>query len=523
MIRTLGIFLLLSTFCMVQGQKNMQLIGSLPFAERINDIWGYENNQGEQYALIGSESAINIVDVTIPSNPILLFSIQGATSTWRDVKVYEDFAYVVNEENGGLLIVDLRDLPNFVLFQNITQIDSFDIRTAHNIFIDENGVGYILGSNISNQGAFMIDLNTTNRYAPTFLGLYDDQYVHDAYARGDTLYTAEINNGTFSIIDVSNKQDPIVLAREETSRSFTHNIWLSDDGNYVATTDEKPGAFVDLYDISNLNNIKLLDKYQSSPNDSLIPHNTFFKNDYLISSYYRDGLTIVDATVKDNLVEVGNYDTSPFPSAAGYEGNWGVYPYLSSGNLLVSDREEGLFILNANYVRAAYLSGNVFDTLNNFPVSDAIIEVIGTDYEKYSAFNGDYAIGVVDSGYYDIRMNHPKCRTIIASNVLLETGVEKILNFETSCDFATGISHLDEDNRIKVFNNTTSQSIRFEIVSSSLLKTVIIYDLMGKELRRIAVDSYDTTLIIADNLPRGIYISNFVFEDKELSKKFVKY
>ena len=523
MIRINILILCIISIFLVEGQVNMQYLGNLPFANKINDIWAYSPAIGEEYALIGSETSLYIVDVSNPSSPNLLFEIQGDTSVWRDVKTFEDHAYVVNEQGGGLLIVDLSNLPTSAPFQYITQIDTFDYQTAHNIFIDENGVGYLLGSNISNQGAFMIDLSGPNPFAPAFLGLYDDQYVHDAYARGDTLYTAEINNGTFSVVDVSDKQNPVVLARKTTSRAYTHNCWLSDDGKYLITSDEKPGAFIDIYDISNLNNIKLLDQYQSSPGDSVIPHNTFFLGDYILTSYYRDGVSLVAATIKDNIVEVGSYDTSPFSSDQGFEGTWGVYPYLPSGNILVSDREEGLFILAPSYQRASYLSGTVFDTLNNAVVSNAQIEFIGTDYLKYSSFNGSYKIGVKDSAFYDLRMTHPNCQTVIESGLLMETAIEKILNIETNCDFTTGIQDHQEDFNIYVYADPHEDYLEVRLSSPSILQHLEIFDINGKSMYALELNTKHLSLKHHQKLASGIYIIQFEFEDEKRSKKFIRY
>lgn len=506
----------------LSAQKNIDLLGHLPTTTKINDIWGYTDSTGNEYALVGSEISLYIIDVTIPQNPSLLFEIEGDTSVWRDVKTYKDFAYVTNEDNGGLLIVDLRQLPNSAPFQYVTQFDSFNYQTAHNIFIDENGVAYLLGSNISNQGAFMLDLNTSNRFAPEFLGLYDDQYVHDAYVRGDIMYTSEIGNGTFSVVDVSNKQQPIILARQSTSRVYTHNCWLSDDGQYLATTDEKPGAFIDMYDISDLNNIQLLDQYQNSPGDSAIPHNTFFLGDYLFTSYYRNGLTLVDASLKNNLVEIGRYDTSPFSSDDGFEGNWGVYPYLPSGNIIASDREEGLFILSPTYTRAAYLNGTVFDTLNNVPVSDAQIEVLGESHLKYSRFNGSYNIGVADSGFYDIRMSHPQCQTVIETNVDLETGIEKILNFDTNCDFTTTIRDINEENRILVQQLSDENTVLITFSGLAKATRIQILSIHGQVVDEWSMNDNKIAIKMHDKLASGIYFVAVQLADEQILKSFIK-
>ncbi|MCB0510659.1 MAG: choice-of-anchor B family protein, partial [Bacteroidetes bacterium] len=498
-------------------------LGYLPFDAKVNDIWAYRAADNKEYALVGSEISLYVVDISNPSQATLLFEIPGDTSIWRDVKTYQDFAYVVNETGGGLLIADLSHLPDSLPYNYVSQIDNYDFQTAHNIFIDENGVAYLLGSNIGNKGAFMINVNSPNPYQPEFLGIYDELYVHDAYARGDTLYTAEISNGTFSIIDVSNKALPVVLARQTSSRAFTHNIWLSDDGSYLITTDEKAGAFVDIYDSQDLNNIQLLDQYQTMPGDSAIPHNCFFLGDYIFTSYYRNGLTLVDAHEKDNLVEIGAYDSSPFHSEAGFQGNWGVYPYLESGHIIMSDREEGLFILNANYARASYLSGVVFDTLNMRPVADAQIQIIGENYLKYTQFDGTYKIGVADSAYYDIRMYHPNCRTIIETNVLLETAIDKLLNFETYCDFVSSISNTTKEAELSIRSNPEDNYIEIQLDGEEFLHFVHLVNLQGQVVKSVEVKANNAIIQLKEILSSGVYILNFQFDSYATSKKIIKY
>lgn len=501
-MRLILLFLLSIATLKSTAQKNFDLLHYLDFNPILNDIWGYTDTAGNEYALIGLTTGVSIVKISNPDTTLLIHHVPGDSSLWRDIKVYNNYGYAVNEDGGGLLIMNFTQLPNILTYQYITQIDSFTFETAHNIFIDENGIAYLLGSNIANQGAFMIDLNTSNRFLPQYVGMYNDQYVHDAYARGDTLYTAEINNGTFSIVDVSNKSNPVVLARKTTGANFTHNIWLSNDGKYLITTDEKPNAYVEMYDISNLNNIKLIDKYRSSPGYNVIPHNAHFKNNYIFTSYYRDGLRLVDATLKHNLVEVGYYDSSPFTAAEGYEGNWGVYPYFNSGKIIISDREEGLFVLQPHYTRAAYLTGNVFDTLNNIPLSNATIEIIGTSFAKETLYNGTYNIGTADSGYYDIRVSKAGCSTVIKSNIPLETAIEKVLNFETKC-INTGIIEPSNANLKSYFLPNGNLIIDYN--GTENIQTVKILNALGQTLKQIPINSKQFTVESTNNFTQGIY------------------
>ena len=67
-------------------------------------------------------------------------------------------------------------------------------------------------------------------------------------------------------------------------------------------------------------------------------------------AHYKRGLVIFDSTTPTALTEIGSFDTYQSPSAnsAGTDGVWGVYPFLPSGTLLVSDIENGLFMLKKN-------------------------------------------------------------------------------------------------------------------------------------------------------------------------------
>lgn len=519
-MKKLLLYILIISTGNIFSQKNVQFLGNLQYTQKISDIWGFEDSSGNEYALVGGNNGVSIVDVSDPTNPIELFFVEGDTSIWRDIKTYQNFAYVTNETGGGLMIIDLSNLPNNINYQNWT-VGTHNLQKAHNLYIDEFGFAYIFGSNISNQGAFILDLNHTNKYEPPYIGMYDERYCHDGYVRNNLLYTSEIYDGDFSIIDVSDKLNPTVIARHRTSTGFTHQCWLSDDENYLITTDEKPGSYVDIYDISDYNNIEILDKYRSSPDFNVIPHNTFFLGNYIITSYYRDGVTIVDATEKNNIVEVGNYDTSPFSPADGFEGCWGVYPYLTSGNIIASDREEGLFVLKPTFKRACYLEGTIIDTSNFIPLSNMRVEIIGSEQIKYSKFDGAYNLGIADAGFYDIRFSLANCQTIIHSNIELLEGQIKNLDIETNCDFSVSINDL-EKNKIKLFPNPFNNKISIHFNNDEKLNEINIFDYKGKLLKTIKVDSHRGEIHINNKWKKGMYFINFIYNNDTIQKKIVK-
>ena len=113
------------------------------------------------------------------------------------------------------------------------------------------------------------------------------------------LWGSAVYEGYFFAIDVSNPTEPVIfndsLAFHETPNAFTHNCWISDDGKTLFTTDEKSGAYITAYDVSDLSNIQEIDRIRSSPEiATVIPHNAHVYGDFLVTSYYRDGIVIHD-------------------------------------------------------------------------------------------------------------------------------------------------------------------------------------------------------------------------------------
>ena len=272
--------------------------------------------------------------------------------------------------------------------------------TAHSLFIDENGRLYLHGTNRGNGGVIMYDL-TADPMNPVEVGAFDNWYCHDSFARGDTLYAAHIYDGFFSMVDVSDPANPVLLGTQDTPNHFSHNVWLDDSGDHLFTTDEVGSAFVGSYDVSDPGDIQWLDQLQSDPGSGTIPHNTYWLNDFLVTSYYTFGSVIYDVSRPGNMVETGNYDTSPF-SGGGFNGAWGVYPFLPSGNLIISDIEGGLYIVDPTYVQACWLEGTVTDAITTSPVNNAQVTILGPSVIDHSGLDGIYATGYHAAGTYDV-------------------------------------------------------------------------------------------------------------------------
>jgi len=396
---------------------------------------GYTDELGNEYALMGvngtdasNPGGLSVVDLSDPANPEEIFFYPGPASSWREIKVWNDHAYMTTEaESGGITIVDLSPLPQSTALTG-TLWDAPGWTTSHSLFIDENGRLYLHGSDRGQGGVIMYDL-TQDPMVPVEVGEYDQWYCHDSFARGDTLYAAHIYDGFFSIIDVSDPATPVLLGTRPTPNEFTHNTWLDDSGDHIFTTDEQANSFVGAYNVDDPTDINEVDRLQSDNGSGAIPHNTYWLNDYLVTSYYTYGVAIYDATYPDNLVEVGNYDTSPF-TGGGFNGAWGVYPFFGSQNLIISDIEGGLFILAPTYVHACWLEGNVTNAQTTAPISGATVIVQGTSAQDLTGLDGIYATGYATAGTYTVLVSAPGFLSATVNGVALVNGEVTLLDVE---------------------------------------------------------------------------------------------
>ena len=368
----------------------------------LNDVWGYVDEMGNEYALVGTSKGTSIVNVTDPTNPVEVFWLPGSTSIWRDPSSHGDYAYVTTEAEDGLLIIDLSPLPQATNLTTTlyTGPANNPWQSAHTCFVDENGYAYVFGANRGNGGVIILDV-FTNPMAPIEVGVFDNWYCHDGFVRNDTMYLSNIYDGFFSLVDVSDKANPVLLGTKTTPSSFTHNSWPSDNGQYVFTTDEISGAFIAAYDISDPTNIVEVDRIQNSPGSGIIPHNTHVMGDYLITSYYSDGVVIHDITYPYNIIKVAEYDTYEGQTIS-YDGCWGVYPFLPSGTILAADITNGLFVLGPTYQQAAYLEGIVTDQQSNLPLNDVFVKIVGDDQSDLTNSSGFYATGIFSPGIYNV-------------------------------------------------------------------------------------------------------------------------
>ena len=395
----------------------------------LNDIWGWVDSAGNEYAIVGMNDGTSIIDLSDPLSPQEVLFVPGMNSIWRDIKTYGNYAYVTTEAMNGLLIIDLSNLPdsantNTYLY---TGPSNAQWQRAHNIYIDKRGYAYIFGANRGSGGAIILDLNQ-DPTQPVEIADINNWYVHDGMVKGDTLFLANGNNSLFSVWDVSNPSNPVLLAQNPTVGFYSHNIWSSDDGNYIYTTEEDNGGHLSEFNITDLNNIDLTDKIQAEPGNNIMPHNAFYINDYIVNSYYTTGIQIFDVQSKGNIVNVGHFDTSPNFSGPGSNGCWGVYPYLPSGIIIASDIENGFFVLDPDYKRAAYLEGTITDASTNTSLSGVTVEILNSNNNTLTNVGGGFKLGTLNAGTYSVVFSHPLYQSDTINQVVLQNDSTTILN-----------------------------------------------------------------------------------------------
>ena len=466
------LILLLTAYCLLtaaysQDSLNMTKLGHLDYTAQLSNIWGYAT-EGKEYALVGTDNGMSIVDVTDPANPDEVYFKPGVGSIWREIKVFNDHAYITTEGGGGLQIVDMTPLPQNTNLSSVSFTGTtHQFTTAHTLYIDENGILYIFGSDYSEGGALIYDLNQ-NPSAPVELGVFDDYYIHDGFVRGDTLWASCVYDGFLSIVDVSDKANPTEVTTFNTPSNFTHNSWPTNNNNYLFTTDEVSNAYVASYDVSDFGNITEVDRFQHYPGSGSIPHNAHLLGNFLYVSYYKDGVVVVDVTNPDNLVESGFYDTAPTMEGDGFDGCWGVYPYLPSGNIIASDMSSGLWILGFNNTQSCFLEGVVTDFRNGNTLNGVTVEILTTSGLTATNLTGEYATGFANANTYSVQFSKGGYITQVIDNVVLTSGNTTTLDVALVPDipFAFTGQVVDDETgsgisnaAVKVYNNSFTYNL----------------------------------------------------------------
>ena len=363
--------------------NNIDLMSWIPLSQlgnpgNGNDIWGWEDPQtGDLYAILGLDTGTAFIRVSDPENPIILGYLPTHTSAslWRDIKTYQNHAFIVSEAGGhGMQVFDLNQLrnlngPNPVTFSETAHYGLFG--NSHNIVINEQtGFAYAVGCDDCSGGLHMINIQDPSN--PTYAGCYsDDGYTHDSqcviYNGSDDEYVGrEIcfssNEDTVTITDVTNKNNPTTISiNGYQGAQYTHQGWLTEDHKYFLCNDELDEYYdgvntsTYIWDVTSLENPVLINVHDhGTPN---IDHNLYIEDNYVYQSHYTAGLRIHDiSNISDGqMEEVAFFDIHPENNSVSFDGTWSNYPFFDNNIIIVSGigdngntESGGLFVLEFN-------------------------------------------------------------------------------------------------------------------------------------------------------------------------------
>ncbi|MBL7922901.1 MAG: hypothetical protein JNL88_01750, partial [Bacteroidia bacterium] len=161
------------------AQLNVSFRSNLTYpSDVLSNIGGYVDSAGNEYALVGYESGLSIVDVSDPANPFIAFSVPGTNSNWREVKTWQNYAYVTTEGCcNGLQIVNLGYLPDSIQYKYWTGNGAISgqLETIHALHVDE-AHAYLYGSNLFNGAALIVNL--ADPWNPDYKGHTPGSYIH---------------------------------------------------------------------------------------------------------------------------------------------------------------------------------------------------------------------------------------------------------------------------------------------------------------------------------------------------------
>lgn len=428
-----------------QISQNIQLMAHVqgPSGMLYNDIWGYVDSLGNEFAVIGGRTAIFIYNVNDCANPQnILTYYDGSNTVWRDFKTYRHYIYATGDGigfNKGLQIINMNTSPPTVT--NFTT----HFQKAHNIFIDEpNGRLYVVGSNTVNRGLIIYDLNS-NPANPTMIKSVRldtlinsslNTYVHDVYVEDNIAYCSTNNSG-YSVWDVSDVNNIQLIDFNTGNSGYNHSSWKHPYEEYYYVAYEVPFGIPirifkrignDFQYITEFNNPLEAPQYTNC-----VPHNPFVKGDTLYISYYHDGLQVYDVGDPENPRRIGWYDTYPNNNGngySGYNGCWGTYPFLPSGCILASDISYGLFtfkvIQRAHFVENGHLS---FAT----PEAGFILSNENNQWYLVNAdLSGNLTASLVENPEYNVEFSDSDLFVKGAYQLFLRNASNQIFKFDIS-------------------------------------------------------------------------------------------
>lgn len=369
-----------------------------------NDCWGYVSPSGREYAIMGLDNKVAFVEITDPRSPVVVETIPHSSSSWGDIKVYQDVCYAVSETYTGIQVIDLANIDNGV----VTLIRTINSpQRNHNIALNTQS-GYLYTCGSRNGTGTTTCFNLANPRDPQQVGLASltTDYMHDAqivtyesgpYAGREILFGNSEGRG-LDIYDVTNKNGPFLIKRiPYPNVSYGHQCWLSGDRKYVYLDDELDesnygiNSRTRVFNVESLENATYVGFFDSGATS--IDHNQYWKDGFLFQANYRSGLRIADTN--DNPLaptQAGYFDTYPANNNASFNGAWSTFPFFPSNTVIVSDIERGLFILNVQEATTRIFSPKTYQITSGTALSGNLASLTSSDNNYLRFLNDDVTL-----------------------------------------------------------------------------------------------------------------------------------
>ncbi len=361
-------------------------LGGGPDARAAN-AWGWTDRQtGREYVLMGLTDGTAFVDVTDPASPVLVGTLptQTVSSKWRDIKVYDDHAFIVADlpSRHGMQVFDLTRLrdagPVRQTFTADTHFDGFG--DAHNIFINrQSGFAYIVRTTdpeLCGGALTMVDirdpLNPSLAGCVDEGGLASDSYCV-TYGGDDVDYQGReicviASDDDLIVADVTDKASPVRLATLGYANiARAHNAWFHVSHNYFISADMNDelntgsDTRIFVWDMREVDAPQLIGIYNGPTGAS--DHNVWLRGNKAYVGNFRAGLRILDATgIEAGVLEPeAHFDVIPEDDNPGHIGGaWAVYPFFPSRTLALVDKEAGLYLVREQRALAMTLRYEYF-------------------------------------------------------------------------------------------------------------------------------------------------------------------
>ena len=432
-----------SLFAFSQEQKNIELLDhwfsdtliTSSTSVRFSGCWGFTRN-GLEYAIIGSTEGTHFFALSEANKLVPCGFVEGKFSSaqviHREFKTFGNYAYsVCDEGNSSLQIIDLSYLPDSVVKVADLQDDRFG--KIHNITIDTANAllfACLVTPISSGIPLSMVPLRVFSLQDPLnpvllWEGPGDIPEVHDCYVR-DKMAILNCGMDGLRVYDFTIPSAPVYKSNLTfyQDQGYNHQGWLSPDGMTYVFADETNGKRIKKCSVSSNFDIEVDGYFGTNWQNGSVPHNLMITNEFAFVAHYNEGLRIYDIRATFPR-EIAAYDTYTQTSNFNMNGAWGIFSAYPSERIIVSDRQNGLFLFQFNRAlfenpsSASFLvypnpieSGEVItlrtpgDQLAEFSVTifnalGQAIECVAVENKSYLEFSAPNSAGV-----YSIKISY---------------------------------------------------------------------------------------------------------------------